>query len=49
MYHFSIGVLLDSFRTDVPAAMRQAASLGLDGIQVYATYASNPPSYSGGE
>ena len=32
MYHFSIGVLLDSFRTDVPAAMRQAASLGLDGM-----------------
>ena len=43
MYHFSIGVLLDSFRTDVPAAMRQAASLGLDGIQVYATEGDMAP------
>lgn len=43
MYHFSIGVLLDSFRTDVPAAMRRAASLGLDGIQVYATEGDMAP------
>ena len=34
MYDFSIGVLLDSVRTDTETAMKQAAALGLDGIQV---------------
>lgn len=37
MYNFSIGVLLDSFRTDTPSAMKKAADLGISGIQVYAT------------
>ncbi|WP_195543406.1 sugar phosphate isomerase/epimerase family protein [Massiliimalia timonensis] len=37
MYHFSIGVMLESFRTDIPNALKKAASLGAQGIQVYAT------------
>ena len=49
MYPFSIGVLLDSFRTNWRDALKLAVKTGVTGIQVYATYASNPPSYSGGE
>ena len=37
MYPFSIGVMLDSFRTDVNTALEKAQSLGAQGIQVYAT------------
>ena len=37
MYHFSIGVMLESFRTDIPNALKKAALLGAQGIQVYAT------------
>lgn len=37
MYQFSIGVMLDSFRTDVKTALKKAQSLGAQGIQVYAT------------
>ncbi len=43
MYDFSIGVLLDSFRTDAEQAMKQAATLGLNGIQVYATEGNMAP------
>ena len=43
MYDFSIGVLLDSFRTDAEQAMKQAAALGLSGIQVYATEGDMAP------
>lgn len=43
MYDFSIGVLLDSFRTDTEQAMKQAAALGLNGIQVYATEGNMAP------
>ena len=43
MFDFSIGVLLDSFRTDVETAMKQAAALGLSGIQVYATEGDMAP------
>ena len=43
MYDFSIGVLLDSFRTDTETAMKQAAALGLDGIQVYSTAGDMAP------
>ncbi len=38
MYSFPIGVLLDSFRTDVPSALKKAAGVGVQGIQVYATH-----------
>lgn len=37
MYQFSIGVLLDSFRTDAKTALKKAQALGAQGIQVYAT------------
>lgn len=37
MYDFSIGVLLESFRSDIPTALKRASSLGVQGIQVYAT------------
>ena len=37
MYPFSIGVLLDSFRTNWREALKLAAQTGVSGIQVYAT------------
>lgn len=37
MYPFSIGVLLDSFRTDWRTALQLAEKTGVSGIQVYAT------------
>ncbi len=43
MYNFSIGVILDSFRTDVPTALKKAAGLGANGIQVYSTYGELSP------
>lgn len=43
MYPFSIGVMLDSFRTDVNTALDKAAALGAKGIQVYATRGEMSP------
>ena len=43
MYDFSIGVILDSFRTDIPTAMKKAASMGIQGLQVYATAGEMAP------
>lgn len=43
MYNFSIGVILDSFRTDIPTAMKKAVDLGADGFQIYATYGDMSP------
>ena len=37
MYPFSIGVLMDGFRTDTLTALDKAAAVGAKGIQVYAT------------
>lgn len=37
MYNFSIGVLLDSFKTDIQTALKKAVEVGASGIQVYAT------------
>ena len=37
MYSFSVGVMLDSFRTDIPTALKKAVAVGAQGIQVYAT------------
>lgn len=37
MYNFSIGVMLESFRTDIDTALEKAVSIGARGIQVYAT------------
>ena len=36
MYPFSIGVMLDSFRTDVNTALDKAQAMGAQGVQVYA-------------
>lgn len=43
MYQFSIGVMLDSFRTNVSAALDKAQALGAQGIQVYATRGEMSP------
>lgn len=43
MYPFSIGVMLDSFRTDVNTALDKAQALGAQGIQVYATRGEMSP------
>ncbi len=43
MYRFPIGVILESFRTDTKTAVEQAAKLGADGIQMYATKGENSP------
>ncbi|MDD6883649.1 MAG: sugar phosphate isomerase/epimerase [Eubacteriales bacterium] len=39
----SIGVILDSFRKPVPEALKLAASMGVQGIQVYATRGEMSP------
>ena len=43
MYPFSIGVMLDSFRTEFPEALDKAEKLGAKGIQVYATKGEMAP------
>jgi sugar phosphate isomerase/epimerase len=43
MYHFPIGVIIDSFRTDTREAILQAAALGADGIQMYGASGANSP------
>lgn len=43
MYPFSIGVILDSFRTDLTTALDKAVSIGAAGLQVYATQGEFSP------
>ena len=43
MYNFSIGVIIDSLRADTRTAIEKAASIGADGIQMYATKGDNSP------
>ncbi|MBQ7547152.1 MAG: sugar phosphate isomerase/epimerase [Clostridia bacterium] len=43
MYPFSIGVIIDSFRTDIPTAVQKAVAVGAQGIQVYATRGEMSP------
>lgn len=43
MKRFPIGVIIDSFRTDIPTAVKKAASVGAQGIQVYATRGEMAP------
>lgn len=43
MAKFPIGVIIDSFRTDIPTAVKKAASVGAQGIQVYATRGEMSP------
>ena len=43
MYHFSIGIIADSFRKPMPEALATAAKLGAKGVQVYATRGEMSP------
>lgn len=43
MYNFPIGVILESFKLDRSAAIRKAAEIGANGIQMYATEGQNSP------
>ena len=43
MARFSIGVIIDSFRTDTVTAVKKAAACGAQGIQVYATTGEMAP------
>ena len=41
MYPFSIGVLMDGFRTDTLTALDKAVAVGATGIQVCLLYTSD--------
>lgn len=43
MSRFPIGVIIDSFRTDTVSAVKKAAAVGAQGIQVYATRGEMAP------
>lgn len=43
MYNFPIGVILESFRLDRSEAIKKAAQIGANGIQMYATEGMNSP------
>ena len=43
MYQFPIGVILESFRTDRSTAIKKAAAIGANGIQMYSTNGENAP------
>ncbi len=43
MGRFPIAVIIDSFRTDIPTAVKKAAEVGAQGIQVYATRGEMAP------
>ena len=49
MYQFPIGVILDSFRLDIPSALKKAVEVGAQGIQVYATHGEMSPENLVGE
>lgn len=49
MYKFPIGAVLESFRLPTFEAVKKAAELGLDGIQMYATKGENAPENLSGE
>ena len=43
MYNFPIGVILESFKLDRSTAIKKAAEMGANGIQMYATTGQNAP------
>lgn len=43
MYNFPIGVILESFKLERSAAIKKAAEMGANGIQMYATTGQNAP------
>ncbi len=49
MYKFPIGGMVESFRLPTREAIKKAAELGLDGLQMYATSGENAPENLSGE
>lgn len=49
MYQFPIGAMLDSFRLPTHEAVKAAAKLGVQGLQMYATTGDNAPEVLKGE
>ena len=43
---FPIGIIADSFRTDIRSALHKAAALGADGVQIYAVRGEVSPEMS---
>ena len=43
MYQFPIGAMVDSFRQPTRDAIKTAAALGVQGLQMYATTGENAP------
>ena len=43
MHKFPIGALLDSFRLDTKSAIKKAAEIGVQGLQMYSTTGENSP------
>ena len=43
MYAFPIGIITQSFRTDIRTALKKAADLGAQGVQIYATRGETAP------
>ena len=43
MYNFPVGIIIDSLKTDTYTAIKEAAALGAQGIQMYATRGQNSP------
>ena len=43
MNRFPIGVIIDSFRTDMQTALKKAENIGVKGIQVYSTHGDMSP------
>lgn len=43
MYNFSIGAIVDSFGLEIRAAVKMAAEIGAQGLQMYSTYGVNSP------
>ena len=50
MYKFPIGVMVESFRLPTKEAIKRAAAIGANGLQMYATHGENSPeSLAGGK
>ena len=43
MRKFPIGVIVESFRTDTATAIKTAAEMGVQGLQMYCTYGEHAP------
>ena len=43
MFNFPIGAMVDSFRQETRAAIKTAAEIGVQGLQMYATTGENSP------